>query len=144
MKKFQKNPGESERAAYNFNGIAFDILCVLLNNMSDDKLPNAIMDEDVRLRKGAIEKIDITQYANFIKSIKNDIDKIEFKPLRLHIHAQKAFKIIVPIHDAIMIECDDKETAQDVAQLMKDTANQLFNGEFAHVTLEEIGGVDHE
>lgn len=50
MKKFQKNPGESERAAYNFNGIAFDILCVLLNNMSDDKLPNAIMDEDVRLR----------------------------------------------------------------------------------------------
>lgn len=52
MKKFQKNPGESERAAYNFNGIAFDILCVLLNNMSDDKLPNAIMDEDVRLRKG--------------------------------------------------------------------------------------------
>ncbi|MDW3930793.1 hypothetical protein [Staphylococcus saprophyticus] len=43
-----------------------------------------------------------------------------------------------------MIECDDKETAQDVAQLMKDTANQLFNGEFAHVTLEEIGGVDHE
>ncbi|EZX04523.1 hypothetical protein U943_02658, partial [Staphylococcus aureus BG407] len=25
-----------------------------------------------------------------------------------------------------------------------DTANQLFNGEFAHVRVEEIGGVDHE
>ncbi|MDW3930794.1 hypothetical protein QI323_11675 [Staphylococcus saprophyticus] len=38
--------------------------------MSDDKLPNAIMDEDVRLRKGAIENIDITQYANFIKVLR--------------------------------------------------------------------------
>ena len=47
----------------------------------------------------------------------------------------------MPIHDAIMIECDDEETAQNVAQLMKSTANQLFNGEFAHVTVEELGGV---
>ena len=43
----------------------------------------------------------------------------------------KTFKIIVPIHDAIMIECEDEEIAQNVGQLMKDTANQLFNGEFA-------------
>ncbi|HCU7981122.1 TPA: hypothetical protein ACN12M_001732 [Staphylococcus aureus] len=57
---------------------------------------------------------------------------------------QKTFKIIVPIHDAIMVECEDEEIAQNVGQLMKDTANQLFNGEFAHVTVEEIGGVDHE
>ena len=41
-----------------------------------------------------------------------------------------------------MIECEDEEIAQNVGQLMKDTANQLFNG--AHVTVEEIGGVDHE
>ncbi|PNZ38698.1 hypothetical protein CD107_06185 [Mammaliicoccus vitulinus] len=112
--------------------------------MSDDNLPNSITDEGVRLRKAAIENIDITQYANFIKSIKNDIEKIEFKPLRLHIYVQKTFKIIVPIHDAIMIDCGGKETAQDVAQLMKDTANQFFNGELAHVTVEEIGDVDHE
>ncbi|KOR11785.1 hypothetical protein AMC75_12385, partial [Staphylococcus carnosus] len=57
---------------------------------------------------------------------------------------QKTFKIIIPIHDAIMIECEDEEIAQNVGQLMKYTANQLFNGEFAHVTVEEIGGVDHE
>ncbi|MDW8543469.1 DNA polymerase [Staphylococcus sp. KG4-3] len=57
---------------------------------------------------------------------------------------QKTFKIIVPIHDAIMIECDDEVIARDVAQLMKDTANQLFNGEFAYVTVEELGGEDHE
>ncbi|HDK9267424.1 TPA: hypothetical protein PVO98_002607 [Staphylococcus aureus] len=57
---------------------------------------------------------------------------------------QKTFKIIAPIHDAIMIECEDEEIAQNVGQLMKDTANQLFNGEFAHVRVEEIGGVDHE
>ena len=50
----------------------------------------------------------------------------------------------MPIHDAIMIECDDEVTARDVAQLMKSTANQLFNGEFAHVTVEAVGGVDHE
>ncbi|OEK84093.1 hypothetical protein AST14_08270 [Staphylococcus xylosus] len=115
-----------------------------MNNMSDDNLPNTITDECVRLRKAAIENIDITQYANFIKSIKNDIEKIEFKPLRLHIYVQKAFKIIVPIHDAIMIEFDGKETTQDVAQLMKDRANQFFNGELEHVTVEELGDVDHE
>ena len=43
----------------------------------------------------------------------------------------KTFEIIVPIHDAIMIECDDEETAQNVSQLMKSKANELFNGEFA-------------
>ncbi|WP_270921431.1 DNA polymerase [Staphylococcus saprophyticus] len=71
-----------------------------------------------------------------------------FKHILLEVYKaqceQKTFKIIVPIHDAIMIECEDEEIAQNVGQLMKDTANQLFNGEFAHVTVEEIGGVDHE
>ncbi|MFK4181959.1 DNA polymerase [Staphylococcus cohnii] len=71
-----------------------------------------------------------------------------FKHILLEVYKaqceQKTFKIIVPIHDAIMIECDDKETAQGVAQLMKRTANQLFNGEFAHVTVEELGGEDHD
>lgn len=100
MKKFQKNPGESERAAYSFNGIAFDILCVLLNNMTDDNIPKAIMDEDIRLRKDAIENIDITQYAYFIKNLKNDIDKIEFKPLKLHIHAQKAYQDVKKVFDS--------------------------------------------
>ena len=57
---------------------------------------------------------------------------------------QKTFKIIVPIHDAIMIECEDEEIAQNVGQLMKDTANQLFNDEFAHVTVEELGGEGRE
>ena len=38
-----------------------------------------------------------------------------------------------------MIECEAEEIAQNVGQLMKDTANQLFNGEFAHVTVKEIG-----
>lgn len=68
--------------------------------MSEDTLPKAITDKDVRLRKGAIENIDITQYANFIKSIKNDIDKIEFKPLRLHIHAQKAYQDVKKVFDS--------------------------------------------
>lgn len=45
MKKFQKKSGESERAVYSFNGIAFDILCVLLNNMSDDMLPKQLQME---------------------------------------------------------------------------------------------------
>ncbi|WP_210145669.1 DNA polymerase, partial [Staphylococcus sp. GDY8P89P] len=60
-----------------------------------------------------------------------------FKHILLEVYKaqceQKTFKIIVPIHDAIMIECEDEEIAQNVGQLMKDTANQLFNGEFAHV-----------
>ncbi|HLR39633.1 MAG TPA: hypothetical protein VK068_04460 [Jeotgalicoccus sp.] len=71
-----------------------------------------------------------------------------FKHILLEVYKaqceQNIFKIIIPIHDAIMIECDDKVTAQNVAQLMKYTANQLFNGEFAHVTVEEMGGTDNE
>ncbi len=44
-----------------------------------------------------------------------------------------------------MIECNDKGIAQNVAQpAIKDTANQLFNGEFAHVTVEALGGIDNE
>lgn len=41
-----------------------------------------------------------SQYANFIKSIKNDIDKIEFKPLRLHIHAQKAYQDVKKVFNS--------------------------------------------
>ncbi|MGI2272539.1 hypothetical protein [Staphylococcus cohnii] len=71
-----------------------------------------------------------------------------FKHILLEVYKaqceQKTFKIIVPIHDAIMIECEDEEIAQNVGQLMKDTANQLFNGEFANVTVEELGGEGHE
>ncbi|MGW7815518.1 hypothetical protein BU100_12550 [Staphylococcus xylosus] len=71
-----------------------------------------------------------------------------FKHILLEVYKaqceQKTFKIIVPIHDAIMIECEAEEIAQNVGQLMKDTANQLFNGEFAHVTVEELGGEGHE
>ncbi|MCJ0909588.1 hypothetical protein MTW84_10345 [Mammaliicoccus sciuri] len=71
-----------------------------------------------------------------------------FKHILLEVYKaqceQNIFKIIIPIHDAIMIECDDKVTAQNVAQLMTRTANQLFNGEFAHVTVEEMGGTGNE
>ena len=71
-----------------------------------------------------------------------------FKHILLEVYRaqceQKTFKIIVPIHDAIMIECDDEVTARDVAQLMKSKANELFNGEFAHVTVEALGGVNNE
>ncbi|MGT2596830.1 DUF6038 family protein [Staphylococcus aureus] len=119
MKKFQKNSGESERAAYSFNGIAFDILCVLLNNMTDDMLPKAITDEDVKLRKNAIEHIDIDQYAHFIKSIKNDIDKIEFKPLKLHIHARKkAYQDVKKVFDS-------GNKINEKLQLVSEVINQL-------------------
>ena len=71
-----------------------------------------------------------------------------FKHILLEVYkaqcTQKSFQIILPIHDAIMIECDDEETAQSVAQLMKSKANKLFNGEFAHVTVEALGGVSNE
>lgn len=71
-----------------------------------------------------------------------------FKHILLEVYkaqcAQKSFQIILPIHDAIMIECDDEETAQSVAQLMKSKANELFKGEFAHVTVEALGGVSNE
>lgn len=71
-----------------------------------------------------------------------------FKHILLEVYkaqcAQKSFQIVLPIHDAIMIECNDVETAQSVAQLMKSKANELFKGEFAHVTVEALGGVSNE
>lgn len=71
-----------------------------------------------------------------------------FKHILLEVYKaqceQMNFKIIMPIHDAIMIECEDEEIAQSVAQLMKNTANQLFDGEFAHVTVEVLGGISNE
>ncbi|WP_234573662.1 DNA polymerase [Staphylococcus haemolyticus] len=71
-----------------------------------------------------------------------------FKHILLEVYkaqcTQKSFQIVLPIHDAIMIECDDEETAQNVSQLMKSKANELFKGEFAHVTVEALGGVSNE
>ncbi|MFK3833350.1 DNA polymerase family A protein [Staphylococcus saprophyticus] len=82
--------------------------------------------------------------ASYVQTVASYI----FKHILLEVYRaqceQKTFKIIVPIHDAIMIECDDEVTAHDVAQLMKSTANQLFNDEFANVTVEELGGEGHE
>ncbi|MBM6629305.1 hypothetical protein JTF04_06380 [Mammaliicoccus vitulinus] len=56
----------------------------------------------------------------------------------------ESFRIMLPIHDAIMIECDTEEVAQSVANLMEETANSLFEDSFAEVTIEEIGGRDNE
>ncbi|MEB7038709.1 DNA polymerase [Staphylococcus gallinarum] len=71
-----------------------------------------------------------------------------FKHILLEVYKaqceEKNFKIIMPIHDAITIECEDEEVAQSVAQLMKNTANQVFNGDFAHVTVEAVGGISNE
>ncbi|MBO1198279.1 hypothetical protein J3T65_09810 [Staphylococcus simiae] len=57
---------------------------------------------------------------------------------------QDNFRIIIPIHDAIMIECDGEDIAQSVEQLMINTANKLFNGDFAHTTVEVLGGASNE
>ncbi|MDF1887342.1 DUF6038 family protein, partial [Staphylococcus aureus] len=83
-----------------------------------DMLPKAITDEDVKLRKNAIEHIDIDQYAHFIKSIKNDIDKIEFKPLKLHIHAQKAYQDVKKVFDS-------GNKINEKLQLVSEVMNQL-------------------
>ncbi|WP_242688944.1 DUF6038 family protein [Staphylococcus simiae] len=118
MKKFQKNAGESERAAYSFNGLAFDILCVLLNNFSDEKLPKVIMDDNVKVRKEAIKNIDIEQYISFIKGIKDDIDKIKFKPLRLHLYAQKSYQDVKKV-------LDSGNKINEKLQLASEVMNQL-------------------
>mgnify|MGYP001940345298 FL=1 len=49
---------------------------------------------------------------------------------------QKDFRIMLPIHDAIMIECNTDEVAERVRQLMETSANHLFGDNFAHATIE--------
>lgn len=53
---------------------------------------------------------------------------------------QKDFRIMLPIHDAIMIECNTNEVAERVRQLMETSANRLFGDNFAHTTIEQMGG----
>lgn len=53
---------------------------------------------------------------------------------------QKDFRIMLPIHDAIMIECNTDEVADRVRQLMETSANRLFGDNFAHTTIEQMGG----
>ena len=53
---------------------------------------------------------------------------------------QKDFRIMLPIHDAIMIECNTDEVAERVRQLMEKSANHLFGDNFAHTTIEQLGG----
>ena len=86
--------------------------------MSEDKLPKAITDENIKLRKDAIENIDIDQYTGFIKGIKNDIDKIEFKPLRLYINAQKAYQDVKKVFDS-------SNKINEKLQLASEVMNQL-------------------
>ncbi len=43
---------------------------------------------------------------------------------------QEDFRIMLPIHDAIMIECNTEEVAKRVRQLMETSANHLFGGNF--------------
>jgi len=53
---------------------------------------------------------------------------------------QEDFRIMLPIHDAIMIECNTDEVAERVRQLMETSANHLFGDNFAHTTIEQLGG----
>ena len=53
---------------------------------------------------------------------------------------QEDFRIMLPIHDAIMIECNTDEVAEHVRQLMEISANHLFGDNFAHTTIEQLGG----
>lgn len=53
---------------------------------------------------------------------------------------QEDFRIMLPIHDAIMIECNTDEVAERVRQLMETSANHLFGDNFAHTTIEQMGG----
>ena len=53
---------------------------------------------------------------------------------------QEDFRIMLPIHDAIMIECNTDEVAERVRQLMETSTNYLFRDNFAHTTIEQLGG----
>ena len=57
-----------------------------------------------------------------------------------HQRDQEDFRIMLPIHDAIMIECNTDEVAERVRQLMEKSANHLFGDNFAHTTIEQLGG----
>ena len=78
--------------------------------------------------------------ALYIQTVSSYIFKNILSEVYQHQCNQEDFRIMLPIHDAIMIECNTKEIAERVRQLMETSANRLFGDNFAHTTIEQMGG----
>ena len=76
----------------------------------------------------------------YIQTASSYIFKNILEEVYQHQCDQKDFRIMLPIHDAIMIECNTDEVAERVRQLMETSANHLFGDNFAHTTIEQMGG----
>lgn len=59
---------------------------------------------------------------------------------------EKRFQIILPIHDALLIEAESFEMARDVAEHMKNTFNEIVDMNIAQVTVKQLdqGGTSNE
>ncbi|WP_323703610.1 hypothetical protein [Mammaliicoccus sp. Dog046] len=80
----------------------------------------------------------------YVQNVASYVFKHVLKEVYIKQCMNESFRIMLPIHDAIMIECYTEEVAQSVANLMVQTANGLFKDSFAKATIEEIGGRDNE
>lgn len=78
--------------------------------------------------------------AIYIQTVSSYIFKNILFQVYKHQGEQKDFRIMLPIHDAIMIECNTDEVAERVRQLMETSTNHLFGDNFAHTTIEQLGG----
>ena len=80
----------------------------------------------------------------YVQNVASYVFKHVLKEVYIKQCMNESFRIMLPIHDAIMIECDTEKDAQLVANLMVQTANGLFEDSFAKATIEEMGGTDNE
>ncbi|PTE95973.1 MULTISPECIES: DNA polymerase [Staphylococcaceae] len=80
----------------------------------------------------------------YVQNVASYVFKHVLKEVYIKQCMNESFRIMLPIHDAIMIECDTEKVAQSVANLMVQTANGLFEDSFAKTTIEEMGGRDNE
>ncbi|MGX0404011.1 DNA polymerase [Staphylococcus epidermidis] len=78
--------------------------------------------------------------AIYVQTVSSYIFKNILFEVYKHQEEQRDFRIMLPIHDAIMIECNTKKVSERVAQLMETSANHLFGENFAHTTIEQMGG----
>lgn len=78
--------------------------------------------------------------AIYVQTVSSYIFKNILFEVYKHQEKQRDFRIMLPIHDAIMIECNTKKVSERVAQLMETSANHLFGENFAHTTIEQMGG----
>mgnify|MGYP002716167224 CR=1 FL=1 len=126
------------------NFINKDNWYAMLNQFSNVKnLQNKIKySSELEMPYGITHKIldnDTNWFAIYIQTIASFVFKYVLHDIYNAQQLNDDFLIKIPIHDSIMIECNDLNVANRVAEQMKNKANEIMNCKYNKVKIEEIG-----